>query len=73
MTKKLLRNHLTNISQPLLRLFLDGRTIVRHNQTKETTCPHVLNVPHLSEQDVFKVARPSTFVGTPSIFESLIP
>ena len=53
--------------------FLDGRTIVRHNQTKETTYPHVLNVPHLSEQDVFKVARPSTFVGTPSIFESLIP
>ena len=33
---------------------LDGRTIDCNNQTKEITSPHVLNVPYLREQDVYK-------------------
>ena len=41
-----LNQYFTTIASSLL----DGRTIVRNNQTKETTCPHVLNVPHLREQ-----------------------
>ena len=42
--------YFTTISSCLL----DGRTIDRNNQTKETTRPCVLSVPHLREQDVYK-------------------
>ena len=37
-----LNQYFTTIASSLL----DGRTIDRNNQTKKTTCPHVLNVPH---------------------------
>ena len=33
---------------------LDGRTIDRNSQTKETISTHVFNVPHLRDQDVYK-------------------
>ena len=37
-----LNQYFTTIASSLL----DGRTIDPNNQTKKTTCPHVLNVPH---------------------------
>ena len=54
-TKKLLRNQSLNQYFTTIALsILDGRTIDRNSQTKETISTHVFNMPHLREQDVYK-------------------